>query len=145
MEMIENSKYPNAGVTNADTSSAMCGIAMDSGMNETFSLHIKKSVLEELLTGYMGKSNLLLPMYNGKVNYTYGKYSVPLLLPFTSDQVKAMESIKHDIPYNSKEYLKHLKDLKDKRSNVSSKQFVDLSTGELKCKSTSDKLYDIQR
>ncbi len=145
MEMIENSKYPNAGVTNADTSSAICGIAIDSGMNETFSLHIKKSVLEELLAGYMGKSNLLLPMYNGKVNYTYGKYSVPLLLPFTSDQVKAMESIKHDIPYNSKEYLKHLKDLKDKRSNISSKQFVDLSTGELKCKSTSDKLYDIQR
>ena len=67
------------------------------------------------------------------------------MLPFTSDQVKAMESIKHDIPYNSKEYLKHLKDLKDKRSNISSKQFVDLSTGELKCKSTSDKLYDIQR
>ena len=93
----------------------------------------------------MGKSNLLLPMYNSKVNYTYGKYSVPLLLPFTSDQVKAMESIKHDIPYNSKEYLKHLKDLKDKRSNVSSKQFVDLSTGEIKYNSSISRSYDIQR
>lgn len=129
LEMIENNKYPNAGATKSNPESSMCGIAIDSGMNETFLLHIKKSVLEELLVGYMGKSNLELPLYNGKVNYTYGKYSVPLLLPFTDDQVKAIDSVHCNIPYNSKDYICHLSDLKNRKSYVSNKKYINLYTG----------------
>lgn len=145
LEMIENNKYPNAGATKSNPESSMCGIAIDSGMNETFLLHIKKSVLEELLVGYMGRSNLELPLYNGKVNYTYGKYSVPLLLPFTDDQVKAIDSVNCNIPYNSKDYICHLTDLKNRKSYHSNKKYVNLYTGEISKHDENSTLDDIQK
>ncbi|MGN1329858.1 MAG: hypothetical protein ACI4VN_00770 [Clostridia bacterium] len=99
--LTENTHYLNAGIVpnrvnniqNRADLGKFVGIGINNGMTDTFLLHIKRSTLFEFVNNYMvddfSKSDLpvyCLPLFNGRVDYTNGLYSVPILAPMTDKQ-----------------------------------------------------------
>ena len=132
--LVETNNYKNAGLIpssiegNQATFPNFIGIGIDNGMTDTFLLHINKNTLTDFLSQYMADENCLLPLYSGKVDFTRGTYSIPVLAPMSDEQKKLL-----DMPPPSANipYIKHLRNVKDYKSINLPKRYVNLSTNEI--------------
>lgn len=151
----ENTHYLNAGVVPNRISAShdkahlgqFVGIGINNGMTDTFLLHIKRSTLLEFVNNYMvddfSDTTFLthyLPLFNGRVDYTHGSYSVPILAPMTDEQkdfISSASSSEVETDSNSERqrnifFVNHLVQVMNyENSNGYKQNFVNIKNGDI--------------